>query len=60
MVSTHLKNIGQIGSCPQVGVKKNVSNHLERSVRLITDMCWELYGSEQSYISDNPTSNPIT
>ena len=28
MVSTHLKNISQIGSCPQVGVKiKNVWNH---------------------------------
>ena len=28
MVSTHLKNISQIGNLPQVGMKiKNISNH---------------------------------
>ena len=27
LVSTHLKNISQIGSFPQVGVKKNIWNH---------------------------------
>ena len=27
MVSTHLKNISQIGNLPQVGVKKNIWNH---------------------------------
>ena len=37
VVSTHLKNISQMGSFPQVGVKiKNIwKNHLEEVLRLI-------------------------
>ena len=36
MVSTPLKNISQIGSVPQVGVKQNIWNHLLENMTIAT------------------------
>ena len=41
VVSTHLKNISQIGNLPQIGMKmKNIWNHHLEKVQLCKDIPW--------------------
>ena len=50
MISTHLKNISQIGSFPQVGVKiENISNHhLGETFRNLHLQLWKKYTPEDA------------
>ncbi len=56
MVSTHLKNISQIGNLPQIGVKiKNIGNHHLASYPFIRPLYRLFIGILTPFITRNPS-----